>query len=172
LIGGAGDDKLSSGAGDDYLDGGAGIDYMSGEAGNDRMFGGDGNDLFYGGDGDDLIHGDAGSDKLIGERGADHLWGGAASDWFIFKGAGALDGAVDRIEDFQDGSDLIVLEKIGVTHFAPGSGLGSIYAQDAADGGVTLLATTLTGEHLTISVADPAGNLSAANFSAADFLFV
>jgi Ca2+-binding RTX toxin-like protein len=135
------------------------------------MFGGDNNDLFYGGDGDDLIHGENGFDKLIGDAGSDRLWGGADADWFVFKGAGALDGSVDRIEDFQDGLDLVVLEKIGVTRFDPNGGAGTVHAVDAANGGVTLLATASTGALLTIELADPLGPLSAASFSAADFLF-
>jgi Ca2+-binding RTX toxin-like protein len=53
LVGGAGNDTLTSGNGWDFLDGGAGNDTLSGGGGNDILRGGKGNDTLYGGLGDD-----------------------------------------------------------------------------------------------------------------------
>jgi Ca2+-binding RTX toxin-like protein len=124
-----------------------------------------------GGDGADNLYGDAGFDKLVGEAGADRLWGGAGADWFVFKGAGALGGG-DRIEDFQDGVDRIVLEKLGVTKYAAGGGLGTVFARDGAGGNVFLDVVTSAGAKFSIDVADPTASLTAANFTASDFILV
>ena len=144
---------------------------MSGEDGNDILFAGNGDDLLYGGAGADDLHGDGGFDRIFGEQGADRLWGGAGADWFVFKGAGALDGG-DRIQDFQDGSDRIVLEKLGVTKFAAGGGLGTVYAYAAASGDIILNVVSSAGAEFSVTVDNENGVLQPQHFSAADFIFV
>ena len=111
-----------------------------------------------------------GFDKIFGELGSDRLWGGSDADWFVFKGAGALDGG-DHIEDFENGLDHIVLEKLGVGSYRAGGGAGTVYAHDLASGAVGLDVVTSTGIKMSIVVEDPAGTLNAASFSAADFIF-
>ena len=168
LYGGDGNDNLQAGAGDDLAYGGTGNDSVNGEDGNDQLFGGDGDDHIYGGAGKDVLHGDAGADVLEGQAGADMLYGGAGADWFVFKGAGALDGG-DTIGDFRHGQDKIVLEKLGVKKM--GTGAGTVSASDMANGNVLLSVTTSLNQHFNITVADPNGTLTAASFTAKDFLF-
>jgi Ca2+-binding RTX toxin-like protein len=62
LIGGPGDDKLTSGAGDSCILGGAG---------NDQLFGGQGPDVLLGGLGDDRLNGGPGIDICYGGGGND-----------------------------------------------------------------------------------------------------
>ncbi|MFT4012101.1 MAG: hypothetical protein QM682_01625 [Paracoccus sp. (in: a-proteobacteria)] len=106
LFGGTGNDTLTGGASGNLLDGGAGNDLMDAwqSSGYSTFRGGAGNDYIQGGDGGNLLDGGIGNDTLAG---------GAGADAFIFA---AGDGA-DRISDFQDGVDRIVIES-GAERFA------------------------------------------------------
>ncbi|MEO1493927.1 MAG: calcium-binding protein [Pseudomonadota bacterium] len=90
------------------LAGGAGADALSGTGRDDVMSGGAGDDTLWGG---------AGNDVIADGVGADLLTGGAGADTFVF----AADGAVDRIQDFQRGTDSI---RLGAP--LPGLGLDDI----------------------------------------------
>ncbi len=109
LDGGAGSDRINGGNNDDHMLGGAGNDTMNGNVGSDTILGGDGNDSLRGGQGGDSIDGGAGNDILSGDLGADTLRGGAGSDSFVFSGAASPSATPDRILDFADGSDRILL---------------------------------------------------------------
>lgn len=88
VMSGAGNDRILGNALANSLTAGAGNDVLSGMAGNDRLYG------------------QAGNDRLQGGAGNDILAGGAGTDHFLFsKGAG-----VDRIIDFADGLDRIVID--------------------------------------------------------------
>jgi Ca2+-binding RTX toxin-like protein len=89
---------LSGGTGDDLLIAGANGDRLLGNAGDDMLLGGAGNDQIYGGNG---------ADSMFGGAGADYLNGGAGADNFVFAG---LAGETDTIADFEDGTDLIVID--------------------------------------------------------------
>lgn len=129
LQGGAGNDTLLGGLGNDTLDGGVGTDHAiytatqkvsvnlttgraSGAEGNDRLIGiehvttGAGNDVLWGSAAANILNGGAGKDEIRGFRGNDTLYGGAGADRFVFTDR---DGA-DRIMDFEDGIDRVVLE--------------------------------------------------------------
>lgn len=89
---------------------------------DDRIIGGDKKDELYGRDGMDVLEGRGGTDELFGGagfdilnggRGSDKLTGGADTDIFYFE-AGEIDGD-DEILDFELGTDLVFLEKTGVT---------------------------------------------------------
>lgn len=89
---------------------------------DDRIIGGDKSDKLYGRDGMDALEGRGGKDELFGGagfdilnggRGSDKLTGGADTDIFYFE-AGEIDGD-DQILDFELGTDLVFLEKTGVT---------------------------------------------------------
>lgn len=84
----AGNDRIIGSALANSLTAGAGNDILSGMAGNDRLFGQSGNDRLQGG---------AGNDTLAGGTGADH---------FLFSKGGGT----DRITDFADGIDRIVID--------------------------------------------------------------
>lgn len=112
LFGGSGNDVLRGGAGNDLLSGGAGRDRLLGGSGNDELRGGPERDILKGAAGDDLLIGGTGNDRLQGGAGNDTLTGGTGADRFVFaRGDGR-----DRITDFKDGVDLIVIRN-GVSSF-------------------------------------------------------
>ena len=74
--------------------------------------------------------------------------------------------------DFQNGIDLIVLEKLGVRQYTNNGAAGSVYAYDDPGGGVLIKGYTSSGTLFSALVEDSSGSLSAASFSQADFLFV
>lgn len=152
LIGGEGDDTLKGKNGNDTLFGGRGNDTLNGDTGKDSLRGGSGNDTLLGGGGNDNLKGQAGADTLNGGRGADTLTGGKGADVFVFT----ADGKKDTITDFQDGTDLIDLD----VAFA------SLTITDVSAGKVKIIHS---GETLIVED-DGLGLLTAADFSAADFL--
>ena len=98
-----------------------GADVVRAGRGNDRVVGGDGADRLLGQDGADHLRGDRGRDTLVGGIGADllmgglgrnRLSGGPGADVFRFR-----EPARDRIEDFEDGIDLIRIDA-GAASFA------------------------------------------------------
>lgn len=95
--GGSGDDLLVSSNGNDKLIGGRGDDVIEGNRGRDILIGGAGDDRLDGGEGNDRLRGGAGDDMLTGGWGADR---------FIFR---ADQAGHDRVTDFDDGTDRIVL---------------------------------------------------------------
>lgn len=118
LVGSQYDDKLTGDKGDnviegqkgrDSLFGGSGADTLDGGKGKDRLYGGGGDDLIYGGIGFDLLEGGKGDDTLNGGENNDVLRGAQGADVFEFE----LNSGVDRIKDFEDGSDLIRLISTG-----------------------------------------------------------
>ncbi len=134
IAGGNGNDELRGSYGDDRIEGGAGADTIIGSWGDDRLDGGIGNDRVHGHQGNDMISGGAGSDELAGHADDDMLDGGAGNDRLnggdgddiliggadndtLTGGGGAdvfifdADGSVDRIRDFQSGTDRIALSQ-------------------------------------------------------------
>lgn len=114
LYGGASDDLLEGGGGDDQLRGGDGNDRLYGQSGNDFLYGSGGSDHMNGGSGNDRLEGGAGNDTLIGEKGNDVLVGGAGSDKFVFRAGFGL----DRILDFDSGSDKLNISKLLAANFS------------------------------------------------------
>ncbi len=110
LNGGPGSDTLDGGAGNDRIKGNGGDDFLSGNAGNDRLKGNGGNDILSGNDGDDRLAGGGGDDILDGGSGSDRYKGNGGADTFVF----GVDGQFDRIQDFQDGTDIINLAAFGL----------------------------------------------------------
>ena len=114
LIGAAGNDRLSGQGGNDLIRGNLGADVLNGGAGNDRLFGGagndrlngqGGNDVLRGGADRDVLRGGAGNDRLAGELGNDLIVTGAGRDLISIRSGQGL----DRVTDFEDGQDRIVL---------------------------------------------------------------
>ncbi len=104
-------ETLDGGAGTDLLKGLGGPDFLFGRGGDDKLLGNGGGDHLYGGAGEDVLRGGRGSDWLTGGSGNDKIWGGAGSDYFLFDAD--LDNGLDRIKDFDDGRDRIVIEHLG-----------------------------------------------------------
>lgn len=105
MIGGAGKDSLVGESGGDLLRAGTGNDFGFGGTGNDRLYGDSGSDKLQGGNNADALFGGIGNDSLDGGTGNDVLTGGDGSDNFLFR----KDYDVDRITDFQNGVDTLVL---------------------------------------------------------------
>ncbi|MEO1145021.1 MAG: Ig-like domain-containing protein [Cyanobacteria bacterium J06638_22] len=114
LIGGAGNDRLSGQGGNDLMRGNLGNDVLNGGAGNDRQFGGagrdringqDGNDVLRGGADRDVLRGGSGNDRIAGELGNDLIVTGAGRDRIVIRSGQGF----DRVTDFTDGQDRIVL---------------------------------------------------------------
>lgn len=114
LFGNRGNDILSGGRDRDYLWGGRGDDLLFGDHGEDKLWGNRGKDILigggdrdylWGGRGDDFLLGGDGDDRLRGDRGKDILIGGGGADTFEL----ALNSGTDTIDDFQAGTDLIIL---------------------------------------------------------------
>lgn len=160
MLGGTGDDALYGGNDRDGMFGGTGQDTLVGNWGDDSLYGGSGNDklssgsdndLVSGGAGDDTLVGYSGDDRLLDGSGLDQLNGGSGADTFILS----QDGSVDRITDFEHGIDLIDLglafADLTITTLAPG--------QVQIASGTDILMVFDTAHHLT-----------AASFSAADFV--
>lgn len=80
LIGGSGNDTLSTSHGDDLLEGGAGNDFLGGSHGQDTLQGNTGNDTLYGGNGFDEMRGGQGNDSLLGGDHGDTLMGDLGAD--------------------------------------------------------------------------------------------
>lgn len=120
LSGGDGNDRVKGNGGDDIALGGDGDDRVIGGGGDDTVSGGEGNDRVKGGGGDDVVDGGGGNDRVIGGNGADTLDGGSGSDRYN-GGLGAdtlifeVDGVSDKINDFEDGLDMIDVSAFGVT---------------------------------------------------------
>ena len=111
LFGEEDNDQLHGGRGEDYLDGDEGNDKLFGNADNDTLWGGNG--VFSGEDRDTLIGGD-GNDILMGGIDNDLLNGGNGGDRFAFVDSKSFVEAnlgVDRIQDFANGEDKIILDK-------------------------------------------------------------
>jgi len=108
LIGGAGNDSLSTGGGNDRvygrqgrdsMDGGEGNDRLYGEAGDDNIRGGNGNDYLHGGSGDDTLQGGNGNDIYYYNSGIDTILESEGSDTIRF--ANSID-PDDMAIDFSD----------------------------------------------------------------------
>ncbi|WP_439342146.1 Calx-beta domain-containing protein [Vacuolonema iberomarrocanum] len=105
LLGAGGNDLMRGNLGNDTLNGGAGVDRQFGGAGRDRLNGQGGNDVLRGGLGDDALRGGAGNDRLLGEAGNDLIETGVGRDRIVIRPGQGF----DRVTDFADGQDLIVL---------------------------------------------------------------
>ncbi len=113
MNGGGGNDVLRGREGNDILQGSNGDDILQGEAGDDGLNGGMGNDTLQGGIGNDVLIGSMGDDRLFGGAGSDVYAGGAGVDRFFFEASDGA-GGKDRISDFEDGIDIIVLRGISI----------------------------------------------------------
>ncbi len=157
LEGTPGNDILRGKGGNDTLDGHAGEDDLHGNNGNDRLNGGTGNDLLRGGKGNDWLFGDAGDDALFGDRGQDTLTGGAGRDGLVLRrrSGGATLALADRITDFRQGEDGLVLS--GGLRFEDLE-LSQILAG-------TVIRDRVTGEYLAVLEGVSRDRLSVADFA-------
>ncbi|MCV6584563.1 MAG: M10 family metallopeptidase C-terminal domain-containing protein [Marinibacterium sp.] len=150
----AGSDYIDGGEGNDRLVGGGAADVILGGLGDDKLLGGDGDDSQDGGAGTDFLNGGSGADTLIDGSGRDKMQGGDGADRFEL----VRDGERDRIADFQDGIDLIVLHD-------------AVYADldfhDLSNGSVRI---RYHDEYLFLLEEDV--SISAAQLDASDFMFV
>ena len=123
IWGNTGRDMLRGGKDNDILRGGnSGSDWLRGDKGDDRLFGSTfGRNVLRGGNHDDRLFGGKNRDLLVGDTGKDELTGNAGSDLFVLRTEVASDGLsnaaanlneADRITDFNNADDYIVLPKV------------------------------------------------------------
>lgn len=150
VIGGAGDDDISSGSGNDVITGGEGNDTVDSGSGNDSIDGGAGADSIESGTGNDTILGGAGNDTINGGQGADVLTGGANADTFVYKNLNESFGStIDTITDFTSGTD-----KLNITD-ASNATRSVVFAGNVAGLAAAQLAiTATTGTDYLLSVYD------------------
>jgi Ca2+-binding RTX toxin-like protein len=89
VVGGSGNDMITTAAANDTIWGGPGSDTITAGAGDDVILGGRGNDSINAGDGNDYLFGQQGDDTLNGGNGADHLFGQDGND--LLSGDGDRD---------------------------------------------------------------------------------
>ena len=92
----------------------------------DNLVGTAGNDTIFGFAGNDTLYGDAGNDTIFGGAGVDLLFGGAGKDVFGFNNPTE---GIDKINDFEIGSDLLSVSRAGF-------GGDSVFSSDSLVGGV------------------------------------
>ncbi|MCH2164735.1 MAG: Hint domain-containing protein [Marinovum sp.] len=139
VLGGQGDDTITTGDDADSVDGGTGDDLIN--LGIDE-------DIAEGDSGSDTIFGGAGNDTIDGGEGIDELTGGADRDVFIVNSA--IEGTGDIIDGSVEGDDFDRLDLTGVgvrgedwritneTDDINGNGInGTIEFLDRTDGSVT-----------------------------------
>lgn len=161
------------------LGGTADIDGTGNELAN-RLIGNEGANRLSGGAGADRLFGLAGADVLAGGLGADQLTGGLGADQFVFD-TEALAGVIDRICDFTQGEDLIVLASSVFTALETGALAASAFVANDLGRAVTTLGRVIyetdtgrlfydgngsdAGERVLIAVLDPGLALTSADFS-------
>lgn len=143
----------------DLIGGTGGANSLFGNDGIDHLFGYGGNDLLFGGAGRDVIIGGAGSDRLFGGVDRDLLTGGSDADKFVFAAGegGVLLSDADRISDFQDGDDKIVITG-GLT-------FGDLTISDDGSGNATIF-DNVNNQYIAVI-----NGVSSASLSASDFIF-
>ena len=123
ILGNTGRDMLRGGKDDDGLHGGnSGSDWLRGDNGEDTVIGSwRGHNVLRGGKDSDRLHGGNRRELLVGDTGKDELTGNAGSDLFVLRTEVASDGLsnaaanlnqADRITDFNNAEDYIVLPKV------------------------------------------------------------
>ncbi len=116
-----------------------------------------GDDLLFGTDARDTLRGMAGNDRIVDGAGLDMIHGGAGADVFVF----VRDGSYDRVADYQPGLDRIDLTAFERVHSIAALGIEpTVYGARITVGSEAILLMTADGS-----------SLSAADFSARDFLF-
>lgn len=112
IISGKTDDMILGDDLDNEIHSDDGRDYLFGDLGNDRLYGDGGKDKLEGHLGHDELYGGDDDDYLNGGKGDDTLYGGLGRDTFIFN----MNDGQDIIHDFEDGKDIIRLEKFKYYH--------------------------------------------------------
>ena len=112
--------------------------------------------MLDGGEGVDVLQGGNGNDTLIGGEGNDYHYGGAGRDVFEINARNMVE--FDRIQDFEDGFDLIRLVGFGFSDI-------SDLTLTMPSAGRTVLDLG-TGQKINLAGVDMA------DLSNADFLFV
>ncbi|MBV7296735.1 calcium-binding protein [Enterovibrio paralichthyis] len=155
IVGGSGADTIMGGAGDDFLGGGQGDDVLVGVAGNNDLLGGTGSDILIGGIGNDRLFGGDDSDYLVGTSGDDFYIGGAGQDYFVFTSLFEGVSSNDRIVDFVQELDKIVLFNVA----------DNFEQLDIQQVGITVVLTVSETHTITFN------NSNINDFSEQDFIF-
>jgi large repetitive protein len=163
VVASSGNDTMSGGSGDDTLDfsrmsGSLSIDlgkhtasvgsgnafHASTVSGFEAVIGTTGNDVFVGDRNDTLLMGGAGNDLFRGKLGADTLVGGDGADVFVELKKDTADGSVDKIADFQVGSDRLDFSDFLKGHTSYEQSVRFVDASNA-DGAATMVQGLVKG---------------------------
>lgn len=128
-----------------------------GDDGADNLKGQEYGDILVGDSGNDRLKGKAGHDRILDGEGKDLLWGGSGRDVFEF----IEDGTKDKIQDFEDGRDLIDLSGF-VNRFK------DLTIEEVEDGVIGIT----HGEEIFIVKGFDKQPLSVDMFDESDFVFV
>lgn len=134
--------QVVSGSQDDVLVGNSLTNLLIGNAGNDWMRGAEGADVLLGGSGNDTLLGSRGADQLTGGAGSDTLTGGDGFDRFCFDIEVAFDATIigiDRITDFTQGRDLMVLRPATFTALSSALTFATVQTETQAQSNPALI---------------------------------
>ena len=173
VIGGSGNDTITSNGGNQTLDGGAGDDTISSGGGADTLLGGFGNDTLLGGIGNDILDGGEGDDTLTGGTGTDIVSGGGGNDtifWSFGDGSPTTDGGTGtdtlNIAGSAGNDTLDVLfDGLALTNFEGGTVTG-VESVNADLGANAAAGDTLNYAGSTAAVTVDLGAGTASGFSA------
>lgn len=149
-------ENAKGGAGNDRLFGNQGDNILTGNSGNDKLFGRGSDDILRGGGGSDKLFGGNGADLLRGDSGRDEMTGGGGDDLFVFLRA-AHGGVRERIHDFTQGDDLIVLSTIDANSNLAGNQAFSFIGDSPFTAAGQLRAITGGGDTLLLGDVDGDG---------------
>lgn len=193
LYGRGGHDQIFGRAGNDIIYGGAGADYLNGGSGSDRLFGNTYNDSLYGGNGGDDLAGMEGQDFLTGGGGADRFifyevmshygtnynlnWTPNAQtpvhapDWIIgFDNPGDGFGDVIDLSGIDANTAGVYIGRHDMFAFRS-TQIGGIWLVDSAQGHTIVYGNTYAGYEAEFAIVIADGAATAAQYTAADFVF-
>lgn len=159
-------EEFDMGGGDDIVNLTASLE-RQGYATDAKLIGGAGSDNMFAGAGNDSVIGGTGTDYLIGWKGSDVLTGGdeggngdTETDYFIFSDD--TSGGINRITDYEDGVDKLLLVGFGVSNLADATTTNVVdISTGTQDTTITLIGNGKTTE---IIVEDFTGTLGSDDF--------
>jgi Ca2+-binding RTX toxin-like protein len=184
IWGRAGNDIIYGGAGADFLDGGSGNDQLFGNTFNDSLFGGNGNDNLAGMEGQDFLTGGAGADRFIFyevmfQYGPDYNMNWVpnaqtpthAPDWIIgFDNPGNGFGDVIDISGIDANTAGVWIGRHDMFAFNS-SQIGGIWLVNSTQGHTIVYGNTYGGMAPEFAIVIVDGAATAAQYTAADFVF-
>ncbi|WP_108259913.1 calcium-binding protein [Mangrovicoccus ximenensis] len=153
--GGCRSDLIGGGIGDDVIHGQRGLGRNRGDGGDDTLNGNFGSDRLRGNAGDDRLDGGFGDNTLSDGQDKDVLLGRQGAHVFEM----ALDGDMDEIRDFENGTDRIDPSARGIR-------CGNLLIETRQIGGLRI-----TWDDEILILKTKTGTIAAGDIDSGDFLF-